>query len=183
MAKTFEKAPSEVVKLVRDVMLMHHEPLAEAGVTFDVLMASDIDEDGENHQALKHHGYPAAAVIKIVSLADRALDNADVRLTIDAATWDSANSAQRRALIDHELMHLVVVLNDMKKPKLDDQNRPKLKMRLHDWQLGGFKDIAKRHGANAFEVQAVRACRDEAGQFFWDFDAVRRVSSHEATGS
>lgn len=57
-----------------------------------------------------------------------------------------------------------------------DELALKLKMRLHDWQLGGFIAIARRHGGHAPEVRAVRACVDDKGQYFWDWSKPRKVA-------
>jgi hypothetical protein len=38
----------------------------------------------------------------------------------------------------------------------DDLGRPKLEIRPHDFQIGGFRSIAVRHGDNALEVIQVR---------------------------
>lgn len=49
-------------------------------------------------------------------------------------------------------------------PALDDQYRPKCRMRLHDWQLGGFEEIAERHGSAALEVQGMKIAFNKHGQ-------------------
>lgn len=167
--KTYEKADRATRSLVDEVMALHHPKLADASVTVDVLMVSDIDEEsGEVHQALKAHGYPAAATIAIVPLNRRALGQADALMTIDVASWQSLSGAEQQALIDHELTHLTLVLGEDGAPKRDDLKRPKLKMRLHDWQLGGFVDVAMRHGESALEVKAARSCNNK-GQYYWDW--------------
>ena len=40
--------------------------------------------------------------------------------------------------------------------KRDDLDRPKLRLRPHDWEIGGFGLIVSRHGANSLELQACR---------------------------
>lgn len=191
MATTYEKAGAEVLELLDGAMRRWHPELAACGVTFDVLMASEIDEEsGEVHPTLKLHGYPAAATVKLVPLAQRALKQADLLMTIDAATWSSLGNAERLAVIDHELEHVQVLAdprgfvtwNDdegkaVGSPKRDDCGRPKLKMKLHDFEIGGFVAIAKRHRKRALEVQAVERLVDGNGQFFWDWSTETRLAA------
>lgn len=47
--------------------------------------------------------------------------------------------------------------------KTDDVGRPKLKMRLHDWQMGGFREIAQRYGSDALEVVEARKFEEVYG--------------------
>lgn len=181
MPKTYTKAESSIHSLIASCVDRWHPVLKACEVTFDALLESDIDdESGEERPSLKLHGYPCAAVVKVTSLKQRALGQADVLITIDAATWDRLSIDECEAVIDHELEH-VGVLADQKgghwltmemlnhpelpaRPKSDDLGRPRLKLRLHDWQLGGFAIVAKRHGQCALEVQEIRAAFDVHGQ-------------------
>jgi len=168
VSKTFEQADDKTKRLVTQVRNEHHPGLRDNALTIDVLMVADIDEEsGEVSPALKAHGYPAAATIAIVPLNRRALGQADALLTIDTATWQGLGAAEQTALVDHELTHLQIKRRDNAVVR-DDLGRPKLAMRLHDWQLGGFVDVARRHGESAIEVRAARACTSK-GQYFWDF--------------
>lgn len=188
MGKTYELAEddSEVQIGLAEVRKRFHRVVEQCGVTVAVLSVADIDEEtGEIRPALADNGYPVAATIKITSLKDRVLGVADAVITIDAASWSELDEAGRLALLDHELCHLTVRGGDKgivgldrdgqldRHPRCDDHGRPVLKIRRHDWQLGGFREIAKRHGSKSLDVRAVRACRDErSGQYFWDFDPV-----------
>ena len=40
-------------------------------------------------------------------------------------------------------------------PLTDDAGRPKLKMRPHDFEVGGFFDIVQRNGSAAVEAQVI----------------------------
>ena len=57
-------------------------------------------------------------------------------------TWDRLSPEQRRALVDHELMHFIV--------SEDADGQPRLGMRGHD--LEEFADVVKRHGFWRSEV-------------------------------
>ena len=149
---TYQKAGDDVQKLLQAVLKKHHFRLAAEGVTVEVLMAcAPADSD---KPALVHHGYPAHAIIKINSLKDRAKGCADAELRIDERFWASATEKERLALLDHELEHLQVIEKDGKAAR-DDLGRPKLRLRLHDWQIGVFSEVARRHGPASGDLQAV----------------------------
>jgi hypothetical protein len=90
---------------------------------------------------------------------------ADAEILIDMEQWEKLTDNQRLALLDHEITHLEVQVDDVGLVKTDDQGRPKLKLKLHDWQLGGFRSIAQRYGADAIEVM-------EANRFSTDYGDV-----------
>lgn len=183
MAKTYAKAKDDVVELVDEVKERWHPVLQQLGVRIDVLFIDDFDDDlGESQPALKCHGYPAAATMAIVAPKHRALGLGDALLTIDTASWERLGESHRVALLDHELTHLGVVADGggvvwadpdgrlMMAPRYDDLGRPKLKIRLHDIVIGGFRDVARRHREWSMERLQVNACRDElTGQMAWDW--------------
>jgi hypothetical protein len=165
MPTVHEKADDEIAALVAEIMKEHHWELAEAGVTIGCLIATNPDA-----AAVKLHGYPCDAVVRIVPLKQRVHGMPDAEIVIDGGEWETLPDERRRALIDHELTHLTLALDKKtKKPKTDDLGRPKLKMRLHDWELGGFAEIAKRHGDAAPEKRAFRNTADKYGQLLLSF--------------
>lgn len=185
MSKTYERADKGTVLRLKEVMQRHRRDLVGSDVRIDVLFVAEHDDkSGEVFPALKNRGYPAAATIKILSLKERTLGLGDALMTIDTHAWKRMGESERDALLDHELEHLQVRADpggfvsadgaSAVAAKLDDLRRPLLKLRLHDWQLGGFRSIANRHGESAPEVKAVRACR-ENGQYFWDWDLGERL--------
>lgn len=173
MAKIYEKGRGEVVDLVNEIMKEHHPQLYAHDVTVDILFIGESDKNGVLVPTLKHDGYSAAATVKSNSIKDRCLGLSDAVITVDMATWKDLSDIKRRALLDHEITHLQLVPIEKGSMimKTDDLGRPKLKMRLHDWQLGGFTSIAQRYKDDALEVEAVHASRDEYGQYFWDWSA------------
>src|SRR5207237_2850403 len=91
--------------------------------------------------AIKHHGSPARATIKVVALKDRLTKGYDAELLIDEAEYNQMRPEHINALIDHELCHLALAL---KKGKivLDDLGRPRLKTIAADWDAGdGFAAV------------------------------------------
>jgi hypothetical protein len=166
MGTTYNEAPA-IHGLAMDVMRQYHPKLADAGVTAHVLLASNEDEDGFNQPALKRGGYPIAAKVQITSLVDRARGIADVKLVVDEYAWDQLPDASRLALLDHELEHVLLAIdNKTGLLKRDDLGRPKLKIQPHDFEVGVFVSVAERHREAAVEVRELRRFRSEQMELF-----------------
>jgi hypothetical protein len=157
MPTTYEKCDATVEQITRDVIAKYHPDLAEAGVTVSLLFARDPESDAP----VRLHGYACAAKIRATSLKDRAKGNPDAEIVIDEREWIDLSDAERFALIDHELYHLEVKLDDRNKIERDDLNRPKLRMRLHDAQIGIFRAIINRHGMDALDAQIAKRFIDD----------------------
>src|SRR5262245_4301901 len=159
---TFVSA-EEVGPLVMKLVERNYPDLGD--VTYNLLFAhGPRDENGQiKAPALKLHGYPCCAIIKINSLEQRVAGLADVTIKIDGDEWPDWDDRRRAAILDHELYHLVPFIKG-KAIQTDDAGRPKLKLRNHDWQLGGFAEIVRRHGDHAVEAVAFRATADRHGQ-------------------
>lgn len=56
----------------------------------------------------------------------------------------------------HELTHLEIQRDKDGAPKWDDLDRPKLKMRKHDYEIGVFVDVAKEYGMDSFDCEHVK---------------------------
>jgi Putative phage metallopeptidase len=157
----FEVADKEILKTVQKVKVMYHKRLVDAGVKIKVLLAfGKVRESGERDPALKHGGYPAAALIKKTNHRDRVAGLDDAILVIDGDQLPDWPHDTVEALIDHELMHLETVIQNGT-VKLDDCGRPVLTIRLHDSQIGVFHEIIARHGQCAIDTQVVaKLCED-----------------------
>lgn len=160
MAVTYDQAPAEVHEMAREILEEHHPELKlgeSEHVRLCILMAQvtgdDVDPD---EPAVKWNGYPALAVISVISYKQRVDKRADAEIIIDRKAWDDMTEPKQRALLDHEITHLEIQTDADGFVKSDDQGRPKLKLRLHDWQLGGFRSIAQRYGGDAVEVVEAR---------------------------
>jgi len=151
----YEKSPAEVGQIVERMMDRYHPQLRDAGVTIAQLMAFPLtDENGDSKgPALKHNGYPAQAVIKIIGLKERTDGRCDSELVIDGENWPLLSAAQKDALIDHELEHLEIKCDGDGCIVRDDLERPKLVIRKHDHQFGWFDSIVRRHGRDALEFK------------------------------
>lgn len=117
--------------------------------------------------ALKLHGVPASGIAKIIGLKDRAMGRGDAEITIDYEFWKEASFETQCALLDHELTHLAPITNKHGVFKKDDLDRPKLRMRKHDFQVGWFDCIAKDHGAHSIERMQARELVEVRGQFYF----------------
>lgn len=176
MGTVYLEAGPEIDALVRRVMEKYHPDLFEIGVTVSTLRAFSSSGD-----PLKSKGYPADADIRVSSLEDRARGMADVKMRIDGARWEDMNREARVALIDHELEHIQVVPDkDTGNPGLDDLGRPKLTCRAHDWEIGGFDAVVRRHGENAPELRALRAAESRAAQGRFEFDRPEPFEEEES---
>lgn len=166
MATGYDKAPKEVMAVVDRVMHEHHAELEGAGVTIQVLLAHQYDKDGEPLPAMKTRGQQVLAKVSITNLQDRTRGLADAKLVIDREFgWSHLSDSRRAALIDHELTHLNLTVDQDGMTKLDDRGRPKLHMRHHDWELTGFAEVAERHGEAAVEVHEMIRWQEAYGQF------------------
>ncbi len=150
MPTTYDPCPDEVADLANEIITAIHPRLDEAGVSIEYLFA--VNETGP---ALKLHGYPSAAQVKINSYTNRVGGMKDVTIKIDKATWDEADEDERRMILDHELTHLEPQKDKRGNLKEDNAGRPKFKMRLHDLVAGEFYEIIKRHGRRAYGARAV----------------------------
>lgn len=160
------QAADDTVKQMADALLRKHEthkPIVEAGVKVDYVFAyPDLDEnDQPTSNAIKVNGYPAAGMCRILNLKDRAMGRADAEITLDYPHWEEASTREKEALLDHELHHITLGKGR------DDLQRPKLRMRKHDVQVGWFTAIAERHGTASCErIQAVQIM-EKKGQYYW----------------
>lgn len=163
--KTYTPAPDEVHERVTALVSRYYPDLQAVQAKIDILFVTS-DQVGS---ALKHHGYPCSATIRIVGLRDRSKGHGDAEIIIEADKYASLTPESRDALLDHELYHLEPVRDKKTKFfKIDSHGRPKFKLRLHDRQFGWFDTIATRHGEASVEVNQAKEFFAEAGQLYFD---------------
>ena len=157
---TYTQAPPEIRARLMSLAQSYHRELIEAEVTFSVLMAAaQRDEhtgEPKGPALTKAGGWPALAKVRIVSLRDRVAGIADVQILLDGDQWEEHSPERMDAILDHELEHIEVQRDDEGQIKADDCGRPKLRLKLHDWELGGFDAIVERHQEIAVELEAAR---------------------------
>lgn len=180
MPVTYELANETIKHQVGTIIDLYHKDLVIAGVRICVMLAyGPVNADGvKTGPALQVNGYTALGTAQILNLRNRVLSGYDALITFDGDQWESWPEKAQHALIDHELHHLEVNweeapdidAGDMNGvPKRDDAGRPKLLMRRHDWQFGGFQAIAERWGKFSFERAHARQIVDNFGQYLFDF--------------
>lgn len=169
----YSEADSELKNCRDRMMEKYHGPLRDAGVTTDLVFAEP-RSDGEGviapeACALKLHGYPVQAMVKINSYKLRFKGHADAEILVDKQRWQELKDEEKDALIDHELEHLELKTDRDGLLVRDDLDRPKLRMRLHDWEHGWFDSIARRHGPQSQEVQQFEKFKAAHRQTWIDF--------------
>lgn len=146
--KTYTRTSDDAQDRIKQ-LLKFHPQLTKHKVRIETMMVNLAeDEDGA---VLKAHGYPATALAKIIPQEQRAAGRGDCVILIDQEEYNDLSEPQRNALLDHELEHFQVVERDGK-AAWDGQERPKMRIKPHDVQVGWFLEVAKRHGENSIEV-------------------------------
>jgi hypothetical protein len=168
---TFQKAGKEI-KVMADKLLNEfetHKPLREAQVSIDYLFAfADRDEDGNpTNNALSKNGVRALGIARKIPLKERVMGRGDAEITLDHDHWESITEQEQAALLDHELHHISIKVNQHGIVDVDDIGRPKILLRKHDADFGWFKIVAERHGARSIECQQAKSLFDNYGQAFW----------------
>jgi hypothetical protein len=169
MTKRYEKAPDDVL---RKIAQLREEWYGGKKDPFEMVTIGAMfvhDEDAPDEPTLTHRGYPAAALARVVGLRDRAAGLPDAQVIIDRATWLTLTAAQQIAVLDHEVYHLELKFDRKGNVKFDSHGRPKLGIRLHDWEFGWFDEIVKRHGADAIERMQAKALVAATGQLYFPF--------------
>jgi hypothetical protein len=151
---TYRTVPKEVNDLVDKVVNEYHPDLEEAGVTVSALFADEV----------RSHGWPCAAIIELNSKKNRVKGMDDATVTIDENHWKDLSEEKRIGLLDHELEHLELQCDEEGKVKTDDANRPKLKIRPHDWEGGFFYKIVERHKEAAPEAASYKPLHQKMTQ-------------------
>lgn len=163
MSKIFTPIPASAPAhdLLASIIRDHHPDLAEAGLSIGLIFVASTG----TAPALRHHGWPAQAIVRNESAENRAKGAADATITIDKANWDDLTADQRRALLDHEVTH-IELRRDRKSGavKRDDKDRPLVKLLPHDYECAGFRAVAERYGDDSPEVRAMDHLRTTYGQ-------------------
>jgi hypothetical protein len=164
----YEKCDEEVTEIVNKWIAFHLPRLSLSDLTVGaVYFRCTRNEQGDRvGSPLRLHGYPAAAIVRVNSPKHRAQGLADVEIVIDADTWEGLGKPQKHALIDHELERLDSVKKDGA-AVMDDLDRPRLRLRLHDWHLEGFRSVCERHQEHALEAKAANDFAVEYAQLLF----------------
>lgn len=145
----------EINQMAREVLEKYHTDLrCPDGEFVRIAIFLVFQGDGSDEPAVTAHGgWPAYAKIGVIPLKQRVDKRADVEIIIDKDKWDNAlTEPQQMALLDHEIEHIEFQKDDVGAIKTDDIGRPKIKLKLEDYRLSGFRSVARRHGEHALEV-------------------------------
>lgn len=169
---TYHRAPKEVETLASEILTANpcYRDVLNARVTFDYIFAhGDCNRDGERvGVAIKKDGVRALGIARVTPLKQRAKGCADAEIVLDGDWWqEEASPEQQAALLDHELFHVELKLDRDGGVRTDDLQRPLLKLKPHDWEMGMFNAIAARHGTASQEVILAKAMMEENGQLYW----------------
>lgn len=170
---TYEPCPKEVIELANEIMceFENHKPLLDAKVKIDFVFAlSGVNEDGEpTGDAIRFHGCKALALARKIGLKDRTMGRGDAEILIDKDYFEDVTLPQKKALLDHEITHLVIRTDEDGAFLYDQLGRPRLSIKPHDYEFGFFKIVAERYGKNSLEVTQCKAMWDSGGQVLFPF--------------
>jgi hypothetical protein len=165
---TYQNAAPPIYDRVRNIIDKFHPDLAKAEVKVDILFAfAPLDQnDKPRGSAITHGGYAADGLCRILPLKDRVMGRGDAEIILDGDNWNHWTKPQQDALLDHELFHLQVRANQAGVVFTDDIERPVLKMRKHDRQMGWFDEMARRWGPDSCEVRQARELVETGACYF-----------------
>lgn len=167
MATTIVQAGPEVHEMARELIRAdwHKDirlgPGNEDGKDF-IAMCIMFATNAED-APIRIAGVPAAAKVSIVPYKQRVDKRRDVEFLIDADHWDNATEPQQRAMLDRCITYIELDKDDLGAVKTDDASRPKLALKICDWNLSGFRSIAERYGDDAPEVVEARKFQEKFG--------------------
>jgi hypothetical protein len=165
MPITYESCDGVVGTVIERIVNKEHGEFAscEPPVTIAALWARNSDK---TQPAVKLHGYPCRATIRKTNSKERANGSADLMIVIDEAVWDSLDSGSRDGLISHEIEHVELLMKG-NRAKIGHDGRPALRLKPHDYELGGFLDVIRRHGDNSLEYQDAKTFATDQRQLLF----------------
>jgi hypothetical protein len=126
----------EMYTMLRELLDQHHDDVSRArfALAWNLTWKPDVD------------GRVTLGKCKKASDLDRELADFDFVIVLrkDFWTWPTVTDLQRRALLDHELCHAAVAMDEDGDPKVDERGRTVYRVRKHD--LEEFACIAERYG-------------------------------------
>lgn len=153
--------PRGMYELLHELLDTHHEEVARARFALAFHLAWEPDVDGR---------VTLGECKKVTDLEREVfeLDGYDFIILINQTFWLDAQTTDqmRRALLDHELCHAAVKVDDDGDPVLDECNRVQYRYRKHD--LEEFAIIAERYGCWKGDVERFAASLSRArGSTAW----------------
>lgn len=101
-------------------------------------------------------------------------------ILLNDTAWDGLTTSQREALIDHELCHAAIVLDDDGQPKKDDRGRLVCRIKKHDMEE--FRAVVERHGLWTADLEQIAqaAMNDANRPLLKDSEAEAETASPES---
>jgi hypothetical protein len=165
MPVEFAPAEPDVVGRMNDALAKRFPQLEDEELNIEVLAATHPD----GGPAVKHHGSPALAVIKVVKPEERSTGGPDLRIVVDLARYAKLNRRSQEALFAHELFHVQVAKTKQGKTKRDPYGRPVTRLRPDDWSITGFKEVADWYGEDSIEHRSYRVLGEALRQSLFEF--------------
>jgi hypothetical protein len=133
--------------MLDDLVEEHHDEITNARIALAWALSWKPDVDG--HVKLGQ--------MKKASDLDRELHPFDFVCLLNAEWWQDGRvvDAQRRALLDHELCHATVKLDEDGEPARDSKDRVVYRLRKHD--IEEFSEIVARHGCYKRDLETFAA--------------------------
>ena len=150
MPTFFDIPDPDMTNVLTDILTDYHNELLNACVNVGIIVVRKEGKETESMPAFP----PALARVKITSRKNRLHCEHDAIIEICHFRWNSLTLAGQKALIDHELTHLVPMVKDEEIVK-DDLGRPRLKMRKDEIDLTAFTEVIARHGAEATDWKSI----------------------------
>jgi hypothetical protein len=145
----YQVAEPSVLAMLHDVASSLYPDLAR--IRFEVLMARSDST------------LPAIEVRPTTPL-HRSAGLADALVVICAASWEGANEATRRAMLDHALASVAPVFKDGGLLATDSAGRPRLVRRRPDLAGIGYRHVWERNREVAIEAARAGELKERAGQ-------------------
>jgi hypothetical protein len=171
--------------MVRDVMdrivAGYFTDLATLDPPLNIDIRLAVADDPEE-PAVKHRGHPCAATVELIRPKEKSRTGLDARITVDKRLWLDSDDEENAATIWHELRHLEPLYDKHGILRLDAYRRPKLKLRLDDWMLTGFRECVRIFGEKSREMQSLRRVREMLSQRDFDFVSAKPVPAADPKG-
>jgi hypothetical protein len=162
----------ETEKIWDNVCLRFGQSLHHGGGELPTITLLYATPTGTQEATLRHRGWPAVAITRVTPLRHRVNGVSDATIELDLNRWDKLTEDEKVACLHHELHSIHLKREKDGKPKYDDSGRPQLRIKEHDFQVGGFWEVIETHGEAALEMKLVRqiAKGDLQGRFKFAFD-------------
>lgn len=149
-----------------ELIAEHHEHLEDASILLVWRDSWSPDQDGRE----------TIGQCKKLTDPQRLIHGVDFLILLSRDRWEGLEPVQRRALIDHELCHAAVSMDqETGEPKLDALGRKVYRIRKHT--IEEFDEVVARHGVYMRDVYRFGAVVKRAKQLgLFETPALRSVS-------